>query len=87
MIDILKRNGNQNNLPSTIPHLTHPYIICNNNTMNMVFLVQMRQLNKCGSVRNKEIFSLHLGSAAGTLVSIPCLLQDVSHIYCFHQPK
>ena len=30
----------------------------------MVFLVQMRQSYKCGSVRNHEIISLHLGSCA-----------------------
>ena len=29
---------------------------------NMEFLVQMRQTNKCGSVRNVEIIKLHLGS-------------------------
>ena len=42
----------------------HPPIICNNNTMGMVFLVQIRQSNKCGSVRNGEIMNLHLGSGA-----------------------
>ena len=29
------------------------------------FLVQVRQSNKCGSVRNDEIFNLHLGSGVG----------------------
>ena len=41
----------------------------------------MRRSNKCGSVRNDEIINLHLGSGAGPRVSIPCLLQDTSHIY------
>ena len=34
-------------------------------TMDTEFLVQMRQSNKCGSIRNDEIFNLHLGSDAG----------------------
>ena len=72
---------------STTPHLSHPSIIHNNNIMDTEFLVQMRQSNKCGSVRNDEIFNLHLGSGAGPWVSIPCLLQDTSHIYWFHLPK
>ena len=33
--------------------------------MDTEFLVQMRQSGKCGSVRNGEIFNLHLGSGAG----------------------
>ena len=69
------------------PHASHAPIICNNNTMDMEFLVQMRQSNKCGSVRNNEIFNLHLGSGAGSWLSIPCLLQDTSHIYWFYPPK
>ena len=73
--------------PPTAPHLSHPPIIHNNNTMDTEFQVQMRQSNKCGSVRNDEIFNLHLGSGAGPWVSIPCLLQDTSHIYWFHPPK
>ena len=40
-------------------------IVYNDKTMNIEFLVQMRQSNKCGSVRNDEIFNLHLGSGAG----------------------
>ena len=68
-------------------HLSHPPIIHNNNTMYTEFLVQMRQSNKCGSVKNDEIFNLHLGSGVGPRVSIPCLLQDSSHIYWFHPPK
>ena len=45
------------NQPS--PHLSHPAppIICNNNTVNKAFLAQMRQSNKCGSVRNDEIIN------------------------------
>ena len=73
-----------NQPPRTYPI---PLIIHNNNTMDTEFLVQMRQSNKCGSVRNNEIFNLHLESGAGPWVSIPCLLQDSSHIYWFHPPK
>ena len=40
-------------------------IIHNNNIMDTEFLVQMRQSDKCGSVRNDETFNLHLGSGAG----------------------
>ena len=43
------------------PHLSHFPIIGNNNTMDMAFLVKMRQSNKCESVRNDEIINLHLG--------------------------
>ena len=48
------------------PLPTYPIapIICNNNTMVIEFLVQMRQSNKCGSVRN-DISTLHLGSGVG----------------------
>ena len=31
--------------------------------MDMSFLVQMRQSNKCGNVGNDEIINLHLGSS------------------------
>ena len=42
--------------PTTIPHPPIPsHIVCNNNTMDMALLVQMRQSNKCVSVRNDEI--------------------------------
>ena len=34
-----------------------------------------------------KIFNLHLGSGASPWVSIPCLLQDTSHIYWFHPPN
>ena len=50
---------------STTPHPSHPPIIHNNNTMGTEFLVQMRQSNKCGSVRNDETLNLHLGSGVG----------------------
>ena len=56
-------------------------------TMSTEFLAQMRQSNKCESVRNDEILNLHLGSGVGSSVGIPCLLQDTSHIYWFHPPK
>ena len=61
--------------PTPSPH-PHPNInqpppppipstsICNDNTMDMAFLVKLRQSNKCGSVRNDEIINLHLGSGA-----------------------
>ena len=55
---------------STTLILCHTPIIDNNNTMDTEFLVQMRQSNKCGSVRNDEIFNLHLGSGSGPWVSI-----------------
>ena len=38
--------------------ITHPPIICNNNTINIEFLVQMRLSDKCGSVRNDDIFKV-----------------------------
>ena len=42
--------------PPTYPIPPIPsHIVCNNNTVDMVLLVQMRQYNKCGSVRNDEI--------------------------------
>ena len=66
---------------STIPTYPIPSIICINNTMDMTFLLQLGQSNKCGNARNDEIINLHLGSNAG-----PCLLQDTSHIYWFHPP-
>ena len=74
-------------VPPPTPHLFHPPIIHDNNTISTEFLVQMRQSNKCGSVRNVEIFKLHLGSGVGPCVSIQCLLQDTSHIYWFHPHK
>ena len=48
-----------------LPHVSHPPIIHNNNTMCTEFQVQMRQSNKCGSERDDEIFNLHLASVAG----------------------
>ena len=69
------------------PHLFTSLIIYKNNRMDTEFLVQMKQFDKCGSIRNDEIFNLHLGSGVGPWGSIPCLLQDASHIYWFHPPK
>ena len=69
------------------PHLSHSTIIHNNNAMVNEFQVQMRESKKYGSLRHDGIFNLHLGSGAGPWVSIPCLLQDTSHIYWFHPPK
>ena len=69
------------------PTYSMPPIIHNNNTMETEFLVQMRECNKCGSIRNDEIFNLHLGSGMGPSVSIPCLLQNTNHIYWFHPLK
>ena len=64
--------------PST--DLSHLPIICNNNKMDMTLLIQMRQSDKYGSVRNHKIINFHLGSGAGLSASIPWLLQDPSHI-------
>ena len=72
---------------STTHQQSHLPFICNNNTIEIALLVQMRQFNKCGSVRNGGIFNLHLGSGADPWVSIHCLLQDISHIYWFQPPK
>ena len=47
------------------PHLPHPPIVYNNNTMDIEFPVQIRQSNKCGNVRINEIFTLHLGFGVG----------------------
>ena len=46
------------------PHLSNPpsFVITIQYTIDMVFLGQMRQSYKSGSVRNHEIISLHLGS-------------------------
>ena len=55
-------NANINQLP---PNLAHPSFSCNSNTMDMAYLVKMRQSNKCGSVKNGEIINLHLGFGAG----------------------
>ena len=53
----------------------------------MISLAQMRQCDRCGSVRNDAISNSHFGSGAGPWVSIPYLLQDTSHIYWFCLPK
>ena len=55
--------------------------------MDTAFLEEMRQSNKCGTVRNDEIIDLYLRSGVGPWVSIPCLPQDSSHIYWFHPSK
>ena len=49
----------------------HPYppIICNNSTMDMVFLVQMGESNKCGTVRNDN--QLRFGICCGPLYQHP----------------
>ena len=47
------------------PQPSHSPIICTNtNTMIMISLARMRQSNGYGSVRNEDIFKLHLGSGA-----------------------
>ena len=48
------------NHPPPIPSPHHS----NNNTIVTESLVQVRQSNKCGSVRNNEILDLNLGSGA-----------------------
>ena len=59
---------------STTPHHpSHPPIICNSNVMDIEFLVRMRQSDKCGSVRNDDIFNLHLGSGAVAFHYQKCL--------------
>ena len=76
-----------NHIPPPTPNLSHPPMIYNNSTMDLEFLVQKRQSNKCKSVRNDEIFNLHLASGMGPWVRIFCLLQDTSYICWFHPPK
>ena len=58
--------GHERTKDKSTPHLSHSPIICNNNTMDTELLVQMRQSDKCGGVRNDDIFNLHLGSGAGS---------------------
>ena len=62
-------------------------IICINNTMDIAFLVQIRQSSKCGKTRNNKIFNLYSGSGTSSWVIIHCLLEDINHIYWFHWPK
>ena len=69
------------------PHLSHLPIIHNNNTLDKNLLIQMRESDKCPSVRNDEILNLHLSSSVGPKVSINCLLKDTSDIYWFHPTK
>ena len=47
----------------------------------------MRQSNKCVSVKTDEIINLHSGSDVSPWISIPCLLQETSHIYWFYAQK
>ena len=76
----LKKNEPPSNLP--IPPITW-----NDNTVTMISLAQMGQCNGCENARNDIIFNSYLGSGAGPWVSIPCLLQDTSHIHWLHPPK
>ena len=64
-----------------------PSPILFNNTMDKKFLLRVEQSNKCGSVTINKVCNWPLGSGAGPLVSIPCLLQDTCYIYWFNQPK
>ena len=48
-------------IESTIPHLSDPPIIHNNNIMDKEVLVQMRQSNKCESVRMMKYSTYTLG--------------------------
>ena len=45
--------------------------------MNVEFLVEMRQCDKCGSVRSGDIFNLHLGSG----VDLFCFVQVELRIF------
>ena len=71
----------------TIPQPSHPLIICSNNTMILISLAQMRLSNGCVTVRNDNIFNLHLESSTGPWFRILCLLQDTSHVHWLHTPK
>ena len=51
--------------------------------MDMAFLVQMRQSNKCPGVKNDAIINLHLGSGSTSHASC----QAPSRICWFHLPK
>ena len=59
--------------PTQIPNINKPPpifpipppIICSNNTMIKISLAQIRQSDGCESVKNDEIFNLHLGSGTG----------------------
>ena len=55
----------------------------------MAFLVQMRQSNKCGSVRNDEIINLHLGSGAGPASPASCKTPAtfIDSIHPHNQPR
>ena len=62
---------NINQPPPTYSTPPPPPSICNDDTMDMAFLVKLAQSNKCGSVRNDEIINLHLGSGAGLKSASP----------------
>ena len=72
------------NQPPTFPP---PLSFALTTQMITISLAQMRQSDKCGSVRNDKIFNLHLGSGAGPWDIITCILQDTSHINWHHLPK
>ena len=48
--------------------------------MDTEFLVQMRQPNKCGTVRNDEIFNLRLGSSADDSYSVELAAKDIKSL-------
>ena len=72
-------NPNINEPPHT-HQPSHPPIICSNNTIITISLLQIRQSNGWESVANDYIFILHLRSSAGPRVSISCILLHTSHI-------
>ena len=73
----IKKNNNYKIRPTPYPPCPHPdtnqqllaypiqRINYNSNAMDIESLVQMRQSNKCASVRNDVILNLHLGSMTG----------------------
>ena len=73
------------NLPT--PPALSPFISSNITIIMMIFLAQMRQSNWCESIRNDEIYNLHLESAVGPWVSISCPLQDTRDIHWQYMPK
>ena len=75
------------NINHSSPKNLSPPSICINNTMDIAFLVQIRQSSKCGKTRNNKIFNLYSGSGMSSWVIIHCLLEDINHIYWFHWPK
>ena len=59
--------------------------------MDMAFLVQMRESNKCGSVRSDEKVNLHLGSGATLESAFPASCKTpvkfIESIHPNNQPK